>query len=388
MDLTGRLTKQGQALLSQVLVDGTLTVTRVVAGCGTTAQDAAELEEPRQAATISERTTDGALSTLVVTLAAAQADRVYTLTELGVYARDTDGAEILYQIYRLDQPVEISPDSRLVLRTYLRLTASDDLEVALSLPPSGLLVEADIRTKADLIDGYVPVWQLPRLNTSRKLYVDPETGSDKNPGTQDLPLRTIQAALDILPKDLGASAGIICLAEGTYDETVYVTGFTGGNSGGIRIVGTEEQASQSHRIKALVVEGNAALVFLSGITVYGNKDGMGIMLHNSNLLASYVRLEADSGSRWGIYVGYFRGPSSACLKDCVVDGYPGTGIVAGGASVLSVEGGSIQNCTIGLQAGDEDSSSAGIVITGAVPPSFTGNITDTKVCGGSILSGL
>lgn len=51
-------------------------------------------------------------------------------------------------MFWLDESIAISPESRLVLRTYLRLTVSDDLAFQLSLPLSGLLVEVDLQVKA------------------------------------------------------------------------------------------------------------------------------------------------------------------------------------------------------------------------------------------------
>ena len=60
------------------------------------------------------------------------------------------------------------------------------------------------------------------------LYVNGSTGSDINPGTSALPFKTIQAAINSLPKIFNANnAATINVAEGTYNETVTIGGFVG-----------------------------------------------------------------------------------------------------------------------------------------------------------------
>lgn len=271
MDFTGRLTPQGEALLTAAMAnDAPLTITRVTAGGGVTAASATALADPRQEATISQRTTDGSLATIMVTLAAAMASQDYTLTELGVYAQGAGEAELLYQVFRLDQPISISPDSRLVLRAYLRLAVSDDLEVRLALPPSGLLVEADVRNKADLIGGQVPYVQTPHLTGDKVLYVDAAAGDDANPGTQSQPYKTIQAAVDSLPKDLGNASVRIYLAEGTYNEDVVIQGFMGGDSYyPLNLTGSTAGQSTAHKVRSLRLSNCVPRVQLAGFSVTG-----------------------------------------------------------------------------------------------------------------------
>lgn len=56
------------------------------------------------------------------------------------------------------------------------------------------------------------------------LYVDPATGSDDNPGTDDLPFATIAKALSVVPKIINHYV-CINLLPGTYTENVYIEGF-------------------------------------------------------------------------------------------------------------------------------------------------------------------
>ena len=388
MDFTGQLTVQGQALLSRLLTGGTLTITRVMAGCGITEPSAGALAEPRQTATISDRTTDGSLATVMVTLAAAQAESVYTLTELGVYARDGAGAEILYQVYRLDQPVEISPDSRLVIRTYLRLAFSDDLKLSLSLPPSGLLVEEDVRDKADLVGGQVPYHQMLHLTRGKNLYVDAAAGDDANDGAQTRPFRTIQAAVDALPRDLGEGYVTIYLAEGTYDEVVDIHGFTGGVwNAPLWLIGKSDGVSAAHRVRGLRICNNAAAVYCLGFTVYGEGDGAAVSAEATGVRFFYVCAAADAGApaEYGFRLGV-EGPVQATVAHCQIDGYTQCGITLGSGSVVSGTANTIRNCGVGLQAGYVNSGSCGIWMA-AAKTAFSGNTTDHAAYGGSQIFG-
>ena len=78
-----------------------------------------------------------------MTLAAMELEATYTLTELGVYAEDPNEGEILYCVYRLDEPVTIQAGSDTVLRFYLRQTVSEDGGAEVLCSPAGLITESD-----------------------------------------------------------------------------------------------------------------------------------------------------------------------------------------------------------------------------------------------------
>ena len=85
----------------------------------------------------------GSTAVLPVTLAAVGLESSYTLTELGIYAEDPDEGEILYCVYRLDEPASILAGSDTVLRFYLRQTVSADGGAAVLCSPAGLITESD-----------------------------------------------------------------------------------------------------------------------------------------------------------------------------------------------------------------------------------------------------
>lgn len=144
MELQGYFTNQGLELAAKLSAGARLEITRVRAGAGKTAVSASALAKIKQDPTAGAPRRSGTTAVIPVTLAAAQAAADYSLTELGVYAKDPDKGEILYKIYRLTEPVKVSPASRLTLRFYLEETVSQDVEAVVSCSPAGLLTETDI----------------------------------------------------------------------------------------------------------------------------------------------------------------------------------------------------------------------------------------------------
>lgn len=144
MDIQGFFTKKGLLLAAKLAAGSTLKITRVCAGAAETALTASALSQIRQTPTVGTARRSGATVILPVTLEAGAAGSAYTLRELGVYAQDPDEGEILYKVYRLSEPVEIRPSSRLVLRFYLEETVSQDLNVTVVRASAGLLTEADL----------------------------------------------------------------------------------------------------------------------------------------------------------------------------------------------------------------------------------------------------
>lgn len=146
MTLQGFYTNLGQTLAAKVAAGSTtLTITRVVAGSGHTADPASatSLPDVKQTLTVGTPTVSGDTATLPVTLAEVQAGSSYSLTELGIYATDPDAGEILFQIYQLDTSASITAGGENVLRFYLRQSIGAQ-GVRVTCSPAGLLVEKDL----------------------------------------------------------------------------------------------------------------------------------------------------------------------------------------------------------------------------------------------------
>lgn len=202
--MQGYFTKQGLQLSAKLLAGGTLEITRVMAGSGNTADPLSAVSLPRPRQTLAVNTAERRDNTAVlpVTLAAALAEEPYSLTELGVYARDPDQGEILYKLYQLAKPVDISPGSRLVLRFYLEETVSQDLGVNVLCSPDGLVKE----------EAFRPVWE--KAN-----------GVKENAVTYRLAASELQEKLDSLPRCL--TQDVTLLVSGTTDQDITVKDFYG-----------------------------------------------------------------------------------------------------------------------------------------------------------------
>lgn len=195
MNIQGTYTNKGLALTAKTAAGARLRVTRVVGGSGHTQDipNAAVLPEIRQTLAVGEARCAGDTAVLPVTLAAVEQKATYTLMELGVYAEDPNEGEILYCVYRLDEPVTIQAGSDTVLRFYLRQTVSKDGGATVLCSPAGLITESDcgpvrrMVLTTDVPYRYVTVPAaelqtylntLPRLLTERYIITLSGTNSD------------------------------------------------------------------------------------------------------------------------------------------------------------------------------------------------------------------
>ena len=204
MNIQGTYTNKGLALAAKTAAGACLRVTRVVGGSGHTPDipNAVQLSEIRQTLTVGEARCAGDTAVLPVTLAAVGLESSYTLTELGVYAEDPNEGEILYCVYRLDEPVTIQAGSDTVLRFYLRQTVSEDGGATVLCSPAGLITESDC----------APV---------RKMVL--AVGAPRRDAA--IPAETLQAYLDALPRLL-TEHHVITLS-GTCSQDIRVHDFYG-----------------------------------------------------------------------------------------------------------------------------------------------------------------
>lgn len=150
MSLQVFYTAKGLALAAKIAAGTKLTVTKVTAGSGTTVEKASALAQEQQTLTVGTAQVRGQTATLPVTLAEVNAAASYTLTELGVYARDPDAGEILYQAIRLDEPRSITAGGENVCRFYLNQTIGKE-GITVTCSPAGLLVDEDLAPVRDRV---------------------------------------------------------------------------------------------------------------------------------------------------------------------------------------------------------------------------------------------
>lgn len=101
------------------------------------------------------------------------------------------------------------------------------------------------------------------LNANVSYYVSP-TGSDTNTGTSTSPFKTIKYALSTIPRDLGGYTATIYLADGIYDETVDIRGFSGGTVD-IRSLGSPEALNTVCKVRKITVFYCSAKINIFGL---------------------------------------------------------------------------------------------------------------------------
>ena len=209
MDTHGFYTENGLALAAKLSAGTALTITKIVAGSAQTSAASNKLEAEQQALAVNTPSTNGNTAVIAATLTAASSAEDYALTEVGVYAQDPDEGEILYKIYRLSAPVEVTAGSRTVLRFYLEETVSENADITVSCSPAGLLTETDFNPVRERV----------------------ELAGSVSQNTYNVAAAELQAFLDAQPRFL--MENMILNITGTLTEPLTIDGFHG--PGTIRI---------------------------------------------------------------------------------------------------------------------------------------------------------
>ena len=175
MNLHGFYTPNGRLLRTKLLAgQGSLTVSRVMAGSGSTDVDTAlTLAKECQQLAVGQRRVEESTVTLPVTLVAADAAKDYNFTEAGVYVL-SGGEEILYCVYRLYGGLRVAAGSELVVRMNLTEQFEEVPSVEVLGSSDGLLTMEDLRALLGAANGIatldedelVPVDQMPYVCTA------------------------------------------------------------------------------------------------------------------------------------------------------------------------------------------------------------------------------
>ena len=142
MTLTGCYTTAGAALAAGVLARGTgLILTRAEAGAGRTETDAAALAEKKQDLTLLRKEADGQHCQVQAALSAPDAAQEYTLREIGLYAKEQGGTEVLYKLFRMDETLTVEPETDLTVTFYLTESILPGEAVAVTVNQQGLVTQ-------------------------------------------------------------------------------------------------------------------------------------------------------------------------------------------------------------------------------------------------------
>lgn len=219
--------------------------------------------------------------------------------------------------------------------------------------------------------GQLPYAQAPHLTANVALYVSP-TGNDDNPGTQQAPFKTIQAAVDSLPRDLGNFAVTILLAEGTYDEDVTISGFVGGAPYYAFSIRTESaEHTESCQVKSIRIINCVPMVQMKWFSITGTgQQAAAIEVEGSTawLDGMILQYQGDVGTTSGVLAGSY-GQATVRMDSSSIEGYRwGFRNCQLGKSSLNTC--KISNCTTGAYAVES--------IMFLVNMTYTGNQTDKQ----------
>lgn len=308
--------------------------------------NASALSQIRQTLSVGAARRNGDTAVLPVTLEAGLTGSAYALRELGVYAQDPDEGEILYKVYRLSEPVQVNPGSRMVLRFYLEETVSQDLNVTVVRASAGLLTEADLEP-------------LTRRVECRSVPSRTEETAAPEPGSFLLSLPRLLT--ENLTVRAGGTAGILDI------EHFYGPG---------RLT-IEAKEGETLTIGSVYAEGNGAPISLSGLKVQSAQPF-------SNTFVTVLSSASFSLSGCSVlgtaktFDGMLAERSTVHLSEC---GFTGVNrvLVPGACSVISVCDCTASGNNIGIF-----SNGGAVLLSGSTPP-LLGGAANSRYTGGLIV---
>ena len=142
MKLTGLYTTAGAQLAARAQAEGlSLVITRAAAGSMDSSVDDIAMARERQALNISSRVALDGKCTIMAELSASQSPVMYSLLEVGLYARLGDEDEVLYKLFRMDESLTIEPGTDLTVSFYLTETILQDEQVQVVITQQGLVTQ-------------------------------------------------------------------------------------------------------------------------------------------------------------------------------------------------------------------------------------------------------
>ena len=150
---------------------------------------------------------------------------------------------------------------------------------------------------------------ISNISDNTIIYVSTSGNDASGDGSSSYPYRTIQHAIDSIPKDLGDKTVEINVASGTYSEELDISGFSGAP---LRFrVGTITVNGILAYDSCIVIEG-------TGLTVNASGKTNGIHCHRGGNLICQIPITVNGASN-GIYAGYgshFEGRDVVTANSC------------------------------------------------------------------------
>lgn len=199
------------------------------------------------------------------------------------------------------------------------------------------------------------------------IYVATSGNDASGDGSENYPFKTIQKAIDSIPKDLENHEITINIASGTYSEEVVVSGFHGGS---LRL------SFGSVTITTLSIYESNVIMSGTSLTIASNGKTYGLYVHRASNAIAQLPITIN-GATNGLFAGYgsrFAGRNTITINSCT---YAATASYAAQLYVIALEGSKNNN---GVMA------SAGIASIGSIVASMASTLYVTAA-GGRIYTG-
>jgi hypothetical protein len=255
----------------------------------------------------------------------------YYIQNIGLYVNDGT-KEVLFCIVTADIPDEMPQYNGVAATSYIyniQNVVKDAETIHITVSPAGNATIQDVMDRVEgtggdisetVIETLEPIdtkYPVPSAGESTKVfmgkvkkyiedtkpldadmtvYVSP-TGSDTTgTGEHNSPFKTINYALSTIPKVLNGNLVTINLADGVYDEHVFIYGFT---SGALKIQSiTPDSINANCVIQSILVQYCYAFVDIHGVTMSELEatNAIGIEVSN-NVSVSFVRINSVNSTK-------------------------------------------------------------------------------------------
>jgi hypothetical protein len=268
----------------------------------------------------------------------------YYIQNIGLYAMD-GAQEVLFCIVTALVPDEMPQYNGVASTAYIynvQSVVQDTAYIQITVHPSGVATIEDVLERVDATGGDISETVVERVELFETKFPIPSvgetikrflgkvltflknikpleadvtyyvatTGSDTTgDGTSAKPYKTIQRAVDILPKDLNGHIAIIQVAAGTYDEDVNILSFHGGE---LQLLSSSKDTlADTCKVRLVFVKYCGSYVQVNGFTATTATMTAFITWGSHNVLFRYCQATALSSNN-GIYFGESGGGASSC----------------------------------------------------------------------------
>lgn len=263
----------------------------------------------------------------------------YYIHNIGLYAMDGTH-EVLFSIVTAEMPDEMPQYNGVASTSYIyniQNVVQDAAQLNISVNPSGTATIQDVLERVDAIGGDISETVIETLDTVESKYPVPSagesvkrffgkvltflrnikpltsditlyvstTGSDTTgDGTSAKPFKTIQHAIDILPKDLGGHVVIINVANGTYPERVRIVGF---NNGEFRLYSSNpELLSDNCKVDSIDMLYDTCMIVVGGFSIMTTTNN-GVSAEScSSLNIQFIKITENALSSGINGMGFYR----------------------------------------------------------------------------------